>query len=300
MKHRILVLLALAPFAPAWAQTASIPETIVTATRIPTPQERLPAATTVIDRQIIEERGYVTLADALVSVPGFRIVQNGGLGQQSSGFMRGTNSNHVLVLRDGVPMNDASEPNGAFNFGNTLLGDIERIEVVRGPVSAVYGTSAIGGVINLITRRAPTDRQAQPYGELAGGTNYTARGVAGKGRPARAANSSINCHARTALGSTDSSAHGTPVTVFANVSMNCTHTRQNRGVSPTSAASPGWMPQFRIVSIIPGIDAAAPERTDTKSGSPPEPKRRPVFSSSRARCVWICASSPAGHCPSCS
>jgi len=179
MKHRILVLLALAPFAPAWAQTASIPETIVTATRIPTPQERLPAATTVIDRQVIEERGYVTLADALVSVPGFNIVPSGGMGQVTSGFMRGTNSNHVLVLRDGVPMNDASHPSGAFNFGNTLLGDIERIEVVRGPVSAIYGTSAIGGVINLITRRAPADRQAQPYGELAGGTNYTARGVAG-------------------------------------------------------------------------------------------------------------------------
>ena len=179
MKHRILVFLALAPLAPAWAQTASIPETIVTATRIPTPQERLPAATTVIDRQIIEERGYVTLADALVSVPGFNIVPSGGMGQVTSGFMRGTNSNHVLVLRDGVPMNDASHPSGAFNFGNTLLGDIERIEVVRGPVSAIYGTSAIGGVINLITRRAPTDRQAQPYGELAGGTNYTARGIAG-------------------------------------------------------------------------------------------------------------------------
>jgi vitamin B12 transporter len=179
MKHRILVLLALAPLAPAWAQTASIPETIVTATRIPTPQERLPAATTVIDRQIIEERGYVTLADALVSVPGFNIVPSGGMGQVTSGFMRGTNSNHVLVLRDGVPMNDASHPSGAFNFGNTLLGDIERIEVVRGPVSAIYGTSAIGGVINLITRRAPADRQAQPFGELAGGTNYTARGIAG-------------------------------------------------------------------------------------------------------------------------
>ena len=179
MKHRILALLALAPLAPAWAQTASLPETIVTATKIPTPQERLPAATTVIDRQTIEERGYVTLADALVSVPGFNIVPSGGMGQQASGFMRGTNSNHVLVLRDGVPINDASHPSGAFNFGNALLGDIERIEVVRGPVSAIYGTSAIGGVINLITRRAPADRQAQPYGEVAGGTNYTARGVAG-------------------------------------------------------------------------------------------------------------------------
>ena len=179
MKHRILVLLALAPLGPTWAQTASIPETVVTATRIPTPQERLPAATTVIDRQIIEERGYVTLADALVSVPGFNIIPSGGMGQVTSGFMRGTNSNHVLVLRDGVPINDASHPSGAFNFGNVLLGDIERIEVVRGPVSAIYGTSAIGGVINLITRRAPADRQAQPYGELAGGTNYTARGIAG-------------------------------------------------------------------------------------------------------------------------
>jgi vitamin B12 transporter len=179
MKHRILFLLALAPLAPALAQTASIPETIVTATRIPTPQERLPAASTVIDRQTIEERGYVTLADALASVPGFNIVPSGGMGQQASGFMRGTNSNHVLVLRDGVPINDASHPSGAFNFGNALLGDIERIEVVRGPVSAIYGTSAIGGVINLITRRAPADRVAQPYGEVAGGTNYTARGVAG-------------------------------------------------------------------------------------------------------------------------
>jgi vitamin B12 transporter len=112
-------------------------------------------------------------------VPGFNIIQSGGMGQTTSGFMRGTNSNHVLVLRDGVPMNDASHPSGAFNFGNTLLGDIERIEVVRGPVSAIYGTAAIGGVINLITRRAPADRQAQPYGELAGGTNYTARGVVG-------------------------------------------------------------------------------------------------------------------------
>ncbi len=95
--------------------------------------------------------------------------------------MRGTNSRHVLVLRDGVPLNEPSEPNGAFNFGTELLGDVERIEVVRGPVSAVYGTAAIGGVVNLITRRAPADRGFAPYGELAGGTQRTLRGYLGAG-----------------------------------------------------------------------------------------------------------------------
>lgn len=167
------------PFAlPAAAQQA-IPDTIVTATRIPTPQERVPAAITVIDRKEIEERGYQTLAEALNAVPGLRLVQGGGPGQQASAFLRGTNSRHVLVLLDGVPVNDPSEPNGAFNFGEDLLFDVERIEVVRGPASALYGTSALGGVVNLVTRRAPPDRAFQPYGELAGGTQRTLRGGLG-------------------------------------------------------------------------------------------------------------------------
>lgn len=182
MRNRILACLLLAPLAHAGAQEApAIPDVVVTATRVPTPAERIPAATTVIGRQEIEERGYTTLAEALSAVPGFRLVQSGGPGQQASGFLRGTNSRHVLVLRDGVPLNDAAEPNGAFNFGNELLADVERIEVVRGPVSAIYGTAAIGGVVNLITRRAPADRAFAPYGEIAGGTQRTLRGHAGAG-----------------------------------------------------------------------------------------------------------------------
>ena len=186
MKTRILALLSLAPLAPAWAQetptpTTAVPDMVVTATRVPTPRDRIPAPVTVIDRQTIEENGYVTLADALAAVPGFRLVQGGGLGQQASGFARGANSRQVLVLLNGVPVNDPSEPNGAFNFGNELLGDIERIEVVRGPVSSLYGLAAIGGVVNLITRSAPRDRAFAPYFEAAGGTNYTARGYAGAG-----------------------------------------------------------------------------------------------------------------------
>ncbi|SDC80052.1 TonB-dependent receptor plug domain-containing protein [Belnapia rosea] len=163
---------------PARAQQA-IPDTIVTGTRIPTPAERVPAAITVITRQEIEERGYQSLAEALVSVPGIRLAPLGGLGAQTTGFVRGNSGRAVLVLLDGVPLNDPAEANGAFNFGNDLLFDVERIEVLRGPTSALYGSAAIGGVINLVTRRAPADRAAQPYGELAGGTQRTLRGGLG-------------------------------------------------------------------------------------------------------------------------
>ena len=140
------------------------PENIsVTATRVPTAVDNLPAGVTVIDRRTIEERGYVSLVDALSAVPGLRIVQSGGPGSQTSVFIRGTNSNHVLVLRDGIPINDPGDPSGAFNFGIDTLEDVERIEVVRGPLSSLYGSGAIGGVINLITRHG----RAAPHGHLA-------------------------------------------------------------------------------------------------------------------------------------
>ena len=159
----------------AQQQQSTIPDTIVTGTRIPTPAERVPATITVITRREIQERGYQTLAEALAPVPGLRIARLGGLGQPASAFVRGTNARHVLVLLDGVPLNDVSDPNGAFNFGGELLFDLERIEVLRGPASALYGSAAIGGVINLVTRRAPRDRAFVPYGEFAGGTQDTMR-----------------------------------------------------------------------------------------------------------------------------
>ena len=177
--RRLLILPLLA--APALAQQA-IPDTIVTGTRIPTAVDRVPAATTTITRQDIEEFGYRTLADALATVPGLRVVPQGGPGTLSSGFFRGTNSRHVQVLIDGVTSNDASDPSGAFNFGSLLLTGVERVEVLRGPASSLYGSSAIGGVVNIITRRAPADRQAEVFGSVAGGTQSTLRadgGVAG-------------------------------------------------------------------------------------------------------------------------
>ena len=177
--RRLPVVVALAGGLLALPQAARaqqvIPDITVTATRIPTPQERVPAAITVITRQEIEQRGYQTLAEALVEVPGLRLTPTGGPGSQTSGFLRGTGSRNLLVLIDGVPVNDPSEPNGAFNFGQDLLFDVERIEVVRGPASVLYGSAAVGGVVNLITRAARPDRAFAPYGEVAGGTQNTLR-----------------------------------------------------------------------------------------------------------------------------
>ncbi|MFT8246876.1 TonB-dependent receptor plug domain-containing protein [Roseomonas sp. BN140053] len=183
-----LFLLAPLPVAAAAGEdptvVTALPEVVVTARRPDNDAlARTPAATTVIDRATIEERGYVSLADALSAVPGLRVVQTGGPGQQASVFLRGTNSRHVLVLLDGVPVNDPSDPGAAFNFGDELVNlDVERIEVLRGPASSLYGSQAIGGTVNIVTRRAPADRAFAPFGEVAGGSSRTLRaggGVAG-------------------------------------------------------------------------------------------------------------------------
>jgi vitamin B12 transporter len=179
------VLAIIAALSPALAdEPAQTQETVVTATRIPTPVVDIPAGVTVIDRQTIEQRGYTTLTDALAAVPGIHVSQSGGPGGNASVFVRGTNSNAVLVLRDGMPLNDASDSSGAFNFGVDTLADVERIEVIRGPMAALYGSGAIGGVINLISRQGH-EQGFHLTGELAGGYprqlegNVNASGIAG-------------------------------------------------------------------------------------------------------------------------
>jgi vitamin B12 transporter len=154
------LLLSTSPL-PVLAQTVPADQIVVTATRVATPVEQIAGGVTIIDRATIEKFGYTDLVQVLADVPGLRVAQSGGPGSQASVFIRGTNSNQVLVLRDGVPINDPATPGGAFNFGDDSLNDVDHIEIVRGPLSSVYGSSAIGGVINLIS--------AHPQQGLAGG-----------------------------------------------------------------------------------------------------------------------------------
>ncbi len=137
---------------PASEPDMSIPITI-TATRLPIPVVEAGSSVTVITAEEIQQKQERTLPDVLRDVPGLTVVSTGGPGGQTSVFMRGTNSNHTKILIDGIDAGDPTTTGGAFDFAHLLTFDIERVEVLRGPQSGLYGADAIGGVINVVTRR---------------------------------------------------------------------------------------------------------------------------------------------------
>jgi vitamin B12 transporter len=134
------------------ADAEALQPLVISATRLPTPEQEVASSVSVITAEDIETRQLRTFAAVLRQVPGLNVVQTGGPGGVTSVFIRGTNSNHTKVLIDGIDVSDPSNPTGAFDFGHLLTQDIERVEVLRGPQSGLYGSDAIGGVINIITR----------------------------------------------------------------------------------------------------------------------------------------------------
>jgi vitamin B12 transporter len=135
------------------SELTALPPVVFSATRLPTPANEVGSSITVITADEMQRKQQRTLPDALRDVPGLNILQSGGAGGQTSVFIRGGNSNHTKVLIDGIDVSDPSTPNGAFDFAHLLTADIERIEILRGPQSGLYGSDAIGGVVNIITRR---------------------------------------------------------------------------------------------------------------------------------------------------
>ena len=129
----------------------NLPEVVVTATRLAAIVADTPGAR-VIDRVAIDQRGAVFAADILADVPGLSVVRSGAFGGVAQVRMRGASPGKTLVLVDGVPVNDSAEVNGAFDFSGFELSDIERIEVLSGPQSSLWGSDAIGGVIAFTTR----------------------------------------------------------------------------------------------------------------------------------------------------
>ncbi len=123
---------------------------VVTATPVPVERSALGASVTLLDGAELRVRGITRVVDALRGVPGLVVARNGSFGATTSVFFRGAESDHVQVLVDGVQMN---QPGGAFDFSSLTTDDVERIEIVRGPGSALYGSDAVAGVIQVITRR---------------------------------------------------------------------------------------------------------------------------------------------------
>jgi vitamin B12 transporter len=150
------------------------PEIVVTATRIAWPVDKTASFITVIPRREIERRHAENVGDLLRSVAGLTVVQSGSAGKASSIFMRGASSNHVLVMLDGVPLNDPTT--GAFDFSELAPDNIERIEIVEGPHGILYGSAAIGGVVNIITGAGGDADGPRRSVSLAGGSFRSADG----------------------------------------------------------------------------------------------------------------------------
>ena len=136
---------------PAGAEVTLLPETVVTATRIARTADETLAPVTVITREDVERRQARSLPDLLRGLPGVTFANNGGRGQQSALFLRGAESDHVLVLVDGVRVGSAGT--GQFGFQHLPIALVERVEVVRGPRASLYGSDAVGGVVQIFTRR---------------------------------------------------------------------------------------------------------------------------------------------------
>ena len=149
--------IALLPVA-AFAQNTD-ENIVVTANGFEQSRDQTGQAITVIDEERLKELQAVSITDALETVAGVSIASRGPVGSQTSVFLRGGNSSQTLVLIDGVRVNDPSSPNGAFDFGALLTGNIGRVEVLRGPNSIIWGSQAIGGVIN-VRSIAPTEAMA--------------------------------------------------------------------------------------------------------------------------------------------
>jgi vitamin B12 transporter len=179
---RSVLLASVAGFAalPAFAQTAPLPpvqleEITVSANLTPTPTKAAGSAVTIITGEELQQRQIRYVSDALRTVPGVSVNRTGGYGGLTQVRIRGSEANHTLVLIDGIEVND---PGGGseFNFAHLLVQDIERIEVLRGPQSALYGSDAMGGVVNIVSKKGAGPARLTGY--IEGGNRDTVAGGA--------------------------------------------------------------------------------------------------------------------------
>jgi vitamin B12 transporter len=177
---RSVLLASVAGFAalPAFAQTpppVELDEITVSANLTPTPSREVGSAVTIITGAELEQRQIRYVSDALRSVPGVAVNRAGGPGGITQVRIRGSEGNHTLVTIDGIEVND---PGGGseFNFAHLLVQDIERIEVLRGPQSSLYGSDAVGGVVNIVSKKGAGPARLAGY--IEGGNRGTAAGGA--------------------------------------------------------------------------------------------------------------------------
>jgi outer membrane cobalamin receptor len=151
LRHPFWLAFVLAAALPVFAEEDGVDNIVVTGARTSNKLSKIPNTTTVIDQIELAARNDLSVADILRDVPGIHVTQPSGQGGVARVFIRGGDLEMTMVLLDGIRVNDPNDSRGsAFDFSTVNPGDIERIEVVRGPQSAVYGSDALAGVINII------------------------------------------------------------------------------------------------------------------------------------------------------
>lgn len=150
---------------------------VVSANLVPTPVDQVGSSVTVLTREDIERTGSIHVIDLLKRVPGVSINHNGGPGSTAQMRIRGSDTGQVKVLIDGVEVNDPAGTSNDFDFNALLVTEIEQIEVLRGPQSALYGNDAMGGVVNIVTRKGQGPMRVT--GTVEGGSYQTFRQGAG-------------------------------------------------------------------------------------------------------------------------
>lgn len=157
---------------------------LVTATRLATPVEQVPASVTILDKAAIDRAQDVGMTELLLRTPGVSMSRNGGYGTATSLRIRGAEAGQTVVVIDGVKLNDPSNADASYNFANLLIGDTATVEVLRGPQSILWGSQAIGGVVNVAT--ATPDRPLEGSFDIEAGSRQTVSArvaLGGKGGP---------------------------------------------------------------------------------------------------------------------
>ena len=161
--------ISLAICTPTYAVDIQLAPTVVTATRQASRGDQLLSDVTVIERDAIEQSGGESIVDLLAKQPGFQITQNGGPGTTAQLFIRGARTEQVKILVDGMPINSIDTSGSPLRF--LPLSNVDRIEILRGPASALYGADAVGGVIQIFTRKGRAGIHVDAFAGF--GTNGT-------------------------------------------------------------------------------------------------------------------------------